>query len=98
MLVNACEVQKQAVGCLVVKLAKKATSVLSGIRKDKFGSNKEDEMKKKELYLAESSSRRCGRRTTLSHISLRMRWALAFLSLDSTTDGSEDGPVRRERA
>ena len=27
-----------------------------------------------------------------------MRWALAFLSLDSTTDGSEDGPVRRERA
>jgi hypothetical protein len=46
MLVNACEVQKQAVGCLVVKLAKKATSVLSGIRKDKFGSNKEDEMKR----------------------------------------------------
>lgn len=47
------------------------------------------------LYLAESSSRRCGRRTMLSHISLRMRWALALRSLDSTTEGSEEGPVGR---
>lgn len=28
----------------------------------------------------------------LSHISLRMRWALALRSLDSTTEGSEEGP------
>jgi len=46
------------------------------------------------LYLAESSSRRCGLSTTLSHISLRMSWALALRSLDSTTaDASEDGPA-----
>ena len=44
------------------------------------------------LYLADSSSRRCGLRTMLSHISLRMRWALALRSLDSTTEDSE-GPV-----
>lgn len=49
-----------------------------------------------ETYFAESSSRRCGLRTTLSHISLRIRWALAFLSLDSTTEGSVDGPAHME--
>ena len=67
MLVNACEVQKQAVGCLVVKLAKKATSVLSGIRKDKFGSNKEDEMKKKVVLGREQLSQVWPQNNAVTH-------------------------------
>lgn len=48
----------------------------------------------KEPYLAERSSRRWGLSTTLSHISFRIRCALAFLSLDSTTDDSFEGPAK----
>lgn len=49
---------------------------------------------KEEPYLAERSSRRWGLSTTLSHISFRIRCALAFLSLDSTTDDSFEGPAK----
>lgn len=49
---------------------------------------------KEEPYLAERSSRRWGLNTTLSHISFRIRCALAFLSLDSTTDDSLEGPEK----
>lgn len=48
-------------------------------------------------YLAERSSLKCGLRTTLSHISFRIRWALAFLSLDSTTGDSFEGPAYKEK-
>lgn len=48
-------------------------------------------------YLAERSSLKCGLKTTLSHISFRIRWALAFLSLDSTTGDSFDGPAYKEK-
>lgn len=47
--------------------------------------------------MAERSSRRWGLSTTLSHISFRIRCALAFLSLDSTTEDSLEGPARKRR-
>lgn len=47
-------------------------------------------------YLAERSSRRCGCRTALSQSSFNIKWAFAFRSLDSTTEGSVEGPVIKQ--